>query len=463
MMYRLIILTGPQSGQRITVQREPMVIGRDPDCAVCLKDDEVARKHAVLEHRPEGLFVRDLGSMNRILVNKNEVRETRLKHGDTIELGLTRLLVQALVQADIVEEPPVIPSNKLPVLAGLLIAVALLGAAGYWFKGWLYRARTATYVPVSIEMTGAVDEAATETEAPPPPAVTSAPPPSSSVVVSAASEEPMTEEIRMMRKDLAGLRDTVAGLATQKTGAGAPATPDPVREKALGMLQQARELAAVNDLAGADQILYSIAIMDPDFLPAYEDRARLFEKRGLPKQAMEQWSQVIRRGAETPMYATAVSERLRLAQAQGLGVGPIRIVSTEQRRLPMSEDYDEMRMLDIVLSATQPDQKLDVDAVRVDVAFFESNPTNGAVVPARGGAKLEPLRVEGEWGGNEPKMVNAPYVVPKGARAKEAAGGKPTQFYGYTVRAYYHDELQDQDARPRSLLDAGKAAAKSSP
>ena len=101
MMYRLIVLTGPAKGQRITVGKEPVTFGRDPACSVCLNDEEVARRHAVMEFTPDGLFIRDLGSMNRILVNKREVRQQRLKHGDQIELGLTSFLVQALVQAEV--------------------------------------------------------------------------------------------------------------------------------------------------------------------------------------------------------------------------------------------------------------------------------------------------------------------------------------------------------------------------
>ena len=87
MIYRLIFLSGPRTGERITITEEPMVVGRDADCAVTVPDLEVARKHAALQQKDDELFIRDLGSMNRILVNKREVREGRLKHGDEIELG----------------------------------------------------------------------------------------------------------------------------------------------------------------------------------------------------------------------------------------------------------------------------------------------------------------------------------------------------------------------------------------
>ena len=86
MIYRLIVLTGPLKGQRITVDPEPMTIGRQEECDIQLPDNEVALHHARLEHRGAELFIRDLGSMNKVILNKREVQETRLKHGDILEL-----------------------------------------------------------------------------------------------------------------------------------------------------------------------------------------------------------------------------------------------------------------------------------------------------------------------------------------------------------------------------------------
>jgi pSer/pThr/pTyr-binding forkhead associated (FHA) protein len=126
MMYRLIILTGPSTGLRVTIETKPMVIGRDADCAIRVADEEVAKKHAVIEHRPDGIYIRDLGSMNRILVNQHEVRETRLKHGDVIELGLTRFLVQALVQADVTDEKDMGKHVRKVALVSAAVALMVL-------------------------------------------------------------------------------------------------------------------------------------------------------------------------------------------------------------------------------------------------------------------------------------------------------------------------------------------------
>ena len=45
------------------------------------------------------------------------------------------------------------------------------------------------------------------------------------------------------------------------------------------------------------------------------------------------------------------------------------------------------------------------------------------------------------------------YVVPKEARSLLPKNEKPDTFYGYIVRVYYADKLQEETARPKGLLD----------
>ncbi|HMP74152.1 MAG TPA: FHA domain-containing protein, partial [Kiritimatiellia bacterium] len=126
MIYRLIIITGPLKGQRVTIDPEPMTIGRDPESTLVLPDDEAALKHAVIEHRDDGLFIRDLGSMHKIIVNKREVSSARIKHGDTLEIGRTRFLVQAVVKAEVNPPPPTVLEELPPRRSPLPLAAAAL-------------------------------------------------------------------------------------------------------------------------------------------------------------------------------------------------------------------------------------------------------------------------------------------------------------------------------------------------
>jgi predicted component of type VI protein secretion system len=67
---RLIVLT-PDScrGQRIDLDKEYMLVGRDPTCEVRLNDPHVSRTHAALQRRGTAVFVQDLGSFGGTFVN----------------------------------------------------------------------------------------------------------------------------------------------------------------------------------------------------------------------------------------------------------------------------------------------------------------------------------------------------------------------------------------------------------
>jgi ABC-type multidrug transport system ATPase subunit len=55
--------------------KDRLVIGRAADCDVCLPHAMVSRYHALLERRPEGLRLRDLGSVNGVFVAGRRIAE----------------------------------------------------------------------------------------------------------------------------------------------------------------------------------------------------------------------------------------------------------------------------------------------------------------------------------------------------------------------------------------------------
>src|SRR5262245_42069202 len=73
-------------GDRVTV-------GKDEHNDVVLDDPTVSRLHAVLEHFAAGWCVTDLGSSNGTFLNGERIwAQQRLRHGDEIRVGRTRLL-----------------------------------------------------------------------------------------------------------------------------------------------------------------------------------------------------------------------------------------------------------------------------------------------------------------------------------------------------------------------------------
>lgn len=439
MIYRLIFLNGPRTGERITVAEQPMCFGADPDCTVMVQDAEMARRHAEIFQKGDELFIRDLGSMNKILVNKREVQESRLKHGDEFELGRTRFVVQALVQAEV--EGRAAGRRKRRQATWAIAASLLVG---------LVLALSARYVPrgpdAPIETSG-LQPAPTNT----------------SVITRAAATVPpaLTEDLRILREDLRAIQDTVKTL-----GAPAPAAPGTLptltpprsprspREEAEELIGAARDARKGGHHAEADRLLAHIQHIDPDFLPAYEERAALFEAQGRKGEAAAQWSEILRRSIESPIYQKAVAERIRLSQAAPPeSTAPaLRIASVEQNRFPQAEDYDEMRMLKIVLATAEPGQRIDPGAVRVEINFYDRGLATDGIAPTEGRISQQTLDAAPAWGSVTEHVLSATCVIPKGLRARQAESGEARAYHGYHVRVFYRDQLLDETAQPRNLL-----------
>lgn len=84
----LVVLTGPQVGQRIRLD-DAAIIGRDPEADLMLTDEEVAWHHARVEPRDAGWTVVDLTGDRRTEVNGMRVKELLLTPDDQLILGGT--------------------------------------------------------------------------------------------------------------------------------------------------------------------------------------------------------------------------------------------------------------------------------------------------------------------------------------------------------------------------------------
>lgn len=506
-MYALHILTGPWKGKRVTVREPSLLIGRDAECPLRLPDDEISRKHAVIEERPDGLAIRDLGSLNGFLVNQQAVREARLLEGAIVELGRTRLQVRLAAA-------PAGPSRRrigwLQGWTAVVVAALLMGQLVFLLALSMRGAKLLKVVErtVAISIPAGQPETAGQ-------AVPSAPGSHAGPAPEAAPAAPaVSNELSQLRADVEDLRRQVAEVApaappvveppasplpppsppepgpapatppeTAPAEAAAPVEPareappppaeDPLIARAKAMLgEAAAEIQKVN-FVEADTILERIQIMAPDFLPAYIERARLYEQRGLLNKAGEQWAIVLQKSIGTPLYEQAAAERIRLARAAAFAPPPsvvprrrepepaatrlprrIRLSSLEQEKLPVTEGYEEMRLLRIAIRAMASERQLDPDDIRVAVTFFDEELTSREVIPTAASVPASPLPVSGEGASGGPYTVTATYMVPAGQRAKEEkALGKRLRYHGYAVRVYYREQLQDEGARPKALLE----------
>ena len=73
---------------RAHVGAGPVLVGRDPGCAIVIADPTVSRRHAQLEVDADACSIRDLGSTNGTYAHGRPVTSTRLHDGDTVTFGL---------------------------------------------------------------------------------------------------------------------------------------------------------------------------------------------------------------------------------------------------------------------------------------------------------------------------------------------------------------------------------------
>jgi pSer/pThr/pTyr-binding forkhead associated (FHA) protein len=87
---------GPDRGTVVELSDPPskLRIGRGDEADLVLSDPDVSRLHLELARDLDGTLARDLDSKNGLEVNGKRLRERRLRHGDAIGLGNTRLVYQ---------------------------------------------------------------------------------------------------------------------------------------------------------------------------------------------------------------------------------------------------------------------------------------------------------------------------------------------------------------------------------
>ncbi|HZL64879.1 MAG TPA: DUF3662 and FHA domain-containing protein [Thermoleophilia bacterium] len=87
-------LRGPQGEWEL--REEVTVLGRSRRCGIVLTDPNVSREHAEVRRQGDGFMLRDLGSTNGTRLNRRDVKQAVLQHGDRIELGTTELVFERL-------------------------------------------------------------------------------------------------------------------------------------------------------------------------------------------------------------------------------------------------------------------------------------------------------------------------------------------------------------------------------
>jgi predicted component of type VI protein secretion system len=404
MIYRLIVLSGPEAGRRITIEKVPMTIGSAADCSIVVKDDEAARKHATIEHTDDRLFIRDLGSMQKILVNHHEVVEASLKHGDEIDLGRTRFLVQATMNAEVDGVPVEHVVRRRFVSKGLtalfcVLAIILIAAATGVF--WVQHVTAAKeYVNPGPE----------------------------DVVAEPALPQP-TNGNQAASVAAPSLIQVEEAISQQVETATSPTNqPTPSNE-----LQQVSE-----ETAGMAETQAATNSPQPVVTPVEPATVIASAGPGANAQAPAQTTIPIRQTGPRPAESKPEQE---------IPSGALKILSVEQIKFPQSDDYEEMRALSITIGR-DAGVPIDVGKVALKVTFFDRNIDSGTIAPTIALTSARPLRIEGAWPTGQQEVLTATYLVPK----QQAKPARREQFYGFAVRLCYGARMLEETARPDDVV-----------
>ena len=105
--------------------RHPRIaVGRKRDNDLSLSDEGVSHQHCEFVSEQGFFVVRDLGSQNGTWVNDNRVEEARLRDGDEVRIGGTRIRIA-------LEGKVKVPERRRR-LRGLGVALGFLAAIGIW-------------------------------------------------------------------------------------------------------------------------------------------------------------------------------------------------------------------------------------------------------------------------------------------------------------------------------------------
>ncbi len=86
----IVIISGKYKNKRFKLQNQ-LTIGRSPENTVQIDSPHVSRFQAVIENTSSGYYIRDLDSRNGTFVEGKKIKRKRLKQGDSILIGKTRM------------------------------------------------------------------------------------------------------------------------------------------------------------------------------------------------------------------------------------------------------------------------------------------------------------------------------------------------------------------------------------
>lgn len=230
------------------------------------------------------------------------------------------------------------------------------------------------------------------------------------------------------------------------------------------VITSAKEIRGMSDMQQALELLRKADEVNPDHPAIIAEMAQTYEQMGLKAKATDAWRRIQLLGAtKAGSYFELASRRLGSGSAAVTAPG-----------LPTAAGADSEKFLR--LGACQATRDFNVNAgeryvLRVPIVRAGNRPINGQelnlevfffdrVNNVKVAQTIAPEPVETwqsapvDWNGTGEEVLDVVYHLPALSAAEIQQHGRRS-YYGYMLRLYYNNKLQDVAAEPRDLLEFG--------
>lgn len=299
--------------------------------------------------------------------------------------------------------------------------------------------------------------------------------------LAAAAGATLSEEDLVAGRPLPATSPPPAAPAEEATGSSWVARPTPVpavraptsttEARLLEMVQQARGLRERGDTATALTRLREALAISPQSPLIISDLAITYEKMGQNDQAMALWQKIYTMGEAAGIYYSAAEAKIRATETEdaaaqeGTGIQPGSVLGLRDIvKTDLPDEASEAKLtLKIPLQA-KPNVPIDVRDVVIQVYFYDIIDGKD-VVQTNANVSSYWTTLPADWSDDDIEVLEVEYNQPKAEETapaeKDADEAAPTEtplpaqlrkYFGYVVRVYYRNELQDMRAEPVSLL-----------
>ncbi len=255
--------------------------------------------------------------------------------------------------------------------------------------------------------------------------------------------------------------------------------PQPAKPSAaIALLQDvnyvvtsAKEIRGMSDMQGALELLQKADQVTPDHPAIIAEIAQTYEQMGITAKATDSWRRLQLLG-ETKAGSFFELASRRLGAGPAAAAAPLATAGSSgpegekhlrlgacrvDRDFGANERYT--LRVPIIRAGTQP-----VDGQLVDMEVFFFDRVNGVQVAQS--IAQEPVETwqstPVDWAGAGEETLDVVYHLPTLSPAETQQHGRRS-YYGYMLRLYYNNKLQDVAAEPRDLLEFGSAPGSSAP